>query len=119
MNPPHLSVRVVGSPLVAAPLGVGGGLLVAMWLEGQVSFWLALLGFFIVTNTISSAGQLKRYKVWRAEWDSVGTLVRSPLKQRGKYYPRSRFWRWLSSLGFSPTGQSSEMRRSFRMRNSG
>jgi hypothetical protein len=66
---------------VAIPLTLCGGYMIFLWSQGQASFWLALMGCFVVLRTIGCVGQLRRYKAWRKEWDSVGTFGNQPIRK--------------------------------------
>jgi hypothetical protein len=82
MNQPSILVRVAGSPFAAIPLALGGMRLIFMWTQGRASVWFALIGFFVAVRTISSVRQRSRYKVWRKQWESVGTLGNSPTRRK-------------------------------------
>lgn len=82
MNRPRLSVRIAGTPVVAACLAAAGVLLIGLWSEGQAPFLAALLGFGVIINALSSFRELKVYKAWREEWDSVGTFGEQRPKPR-------------------------------------
>ena len=84
MNRPSLSVRVAGSPLVGIPLTLGGGWMILSWSEGHAPLWFALIGFFVIAKTFSSVKQVKRYKAWLKEWNSVGTFGLQPAKQKNR-----------------------------------
>ena len=84
MNRPSLSVRIAGSPLAGIPLTLGGGWLILSWSEGHAPLWFALIGFFVIAKTFSSVKQVKRYKAWLKEWNSVGTFGQQPAKQKNR-----------------------------------
>lgn len=84
MNRPSLSVRIAGSPVAGIPLMLGGGWLILTWAHGDAPLWFALIGFFVIAKTFSSVKQVKRYKAWLKEWNSVGTFGQQPAKQKNR-----------------------------------
>lgn len=82
MNRPSLSVRVAGSPLGGIPLTLCGGWMILSWSEGHAPLWFALIGFFVIAKTFSSVKQVKRYKAWLKEWNSVGTFGQQPAGEK-------------------------------------
>jgi hypothetical protein len=75
MKRPSLLVRVAGSPPVAILLFVVYSLVVIAWYQEAAPWWLALLAGFLAIQTPSAVREVRRYKVWAAEWRAMGEPV--------------------------------------------
>ena len=82
MKQPSIFVRTAGSSVVAASLIACGAWLIIAWTQGRATGWAALMGLFVLGKAISSARQMKLYKAWRKEWNSVGTFGKEPAKRK-------------------------------------
>jgi hypothetical protein len=57
---------------MAVFLLLGSAIVILGWYAGGASGWLALAAAGTAMRTLSAFGQVRRYKVWRAEWETMG-----------------------------------------------
>ena len=89
MKRPSALTRVAGAPFMALLLLLGSAIAILGWYVGGVSGWLALGAAFTVMQTLSALGKVRRYKVWFAEWETMGAPLYKPPKAVAK--PRRRW----------------------------
>jgi hypothetical protein len=78
MNRPGFMVRLAGTPRMAMALLFGYAVIVLAWYQGGVPWWVALAAVGATIRTLSAVGQLRRYKAWAAEWQSMGEPLDAP-----------------------------------------
>jgi hypothetical protein len=69
---PSALSRLIGAPLVALLLLAACTAVSIEWFAGDAPWWLGLLALLTALHTLSSLGQVSRYKAWAAKWQAMG-----------------------------------------------
>ena len=72
MKRPSALTRLMGAPLVALLLFAACAAVGIEWFSGDASWWLGVGAVFTVLKTLSSLGEVSRYKAWDAKWQAMG-----------------------------------------------
>ncbi len=72
MKRPSALTGLMGTPLVALPLFAACAAAGVEWFAGDAPWWLGVVALFTGLHTLSSLGQVSRYKAWAAKWQAMG-----------------------------------------------
>ena len=78
MKRPSLLTRLMGARLIALVLLIACGVVFVGWFEGGAPWWLGFVALFTALQTLSSVGQVRRYKAWAAKWQAMGEPMSAP-----------------------------------------
>jgi hypothetical protein len=71
MTAPSPWARLAGAPIVAILLFVLYGTIITAWFQGSVPWWLAAVACLAALKTLKAMGDVRRYKVWLAQWNAM------------------------------------------------
>jgi hypothetical protein len=97
MNRPAPFVRFAGNPFIGLVLLAVCVTYVVGWFYGHTTWVAALTGLLVGINTLSAVGRVRRYKVWKRDWDAVGEP--QPLAKKGGRLPLLSIASLLLSIG--------------------
>ncbi len=87
MKPPSMLTRLMAGRLMSIMLLLACGAIGLGCFAGEASWWLGLVALFMVLQTLSAIGQVRRYKEWAAKWQAmagpVGAQRPAPANDRG------------------------------------
>ena len=82
MKAPSPFARLAGMPIFAVLLFICYGAVITGWSEGHLPWWLAVLAFLAALKTLKAVGEVRRYKIWLANWNAMDAQEQAPLRRK-------------------------------------